>query len=60
MNGPKYGGQVRFTGEHRLVDRAAALEYFTVHRHLLARTHTQSVTGLHVDEGHVRFGAIVG
>ena len=48
----------RLAGDHRLVDRARALEDHAVDRHLLAGPHAQPVADLHVVERHVLLGAV--
>ena len=47
----------RLAGNHRLVDSASALDNDAVHRHLLARTHAQAVSGLDRVERHVLLSA---
>jgi hypothetical protein len=53
-------GRDRLSGDHRLVDRRAALEHDAVDRHLLAGAHAQPVAGLHGVERHVGLGAVRG
>ena len=48
----------RLAGDHRLVDRAAALEDDAVDRHLLAGPHAQPVAGVHLRQRHVLLAAV--
>ena len=43
----------RLAGQHRLVDRRAALDHHAVHRHLLARPHPQPVADRDLLERHL-------
>ena len=52
------GDRHRLAGQHRFVDRAAALDHGAVDRHFLARAHAQRVADVHVGQGHVFFAPI--
>ena len=48
----------RFAGQHRLIDAGAALEHLAIDRHLLARTHAQTIADVHVGQRNVLFRAV--
>ncbi len=52
------GDRHRFAGEHRLVDRAAALDHHAIGRYLLAGAHPQRVADMHMCERHVLFATV--
>jgi hypothetical protein len=44
--------------EHRFIDGARALDHDAVHRHFLARPHTQHVADMDMSERHIRLAAV--
>ena len=52
------GGRHRFTGNHRLIERAAPLEDLPVDGYGFTRTHAQQVANDHGLQGHILLAAI--
>ncbi|CAJ0698279.1 hypothetical protein R77591_04956 [Ralstonia mannitolilytica] len=53
-----FGDGNRLTGDHRLVERARALDHDTIHGHLFTGPHTQQIAHMDMGNRNIFFTAV--